>query len=267
MNAQGATIEQRRGRPIMSSLHGLWSVGSMGGAIIGAFVAGLGISVRDHFLVAAPLLFVALVLAPQQFTSGDARQDVGVRFAWPRGPLLALAVVAFCAVMTEGAMFDWAAVYLRRELSAPEATAALAPSFFSAAMAAGRLGGDHLTARLRAPILARLCAAVAAVGVGAMIVAPASLVVFGGLVGVGFGLSVLVPLAFSAAGRSTQMPTGTAIAAVATVGYFGFLVGPPTIGLVAEQVTLRGGFVLLLVLLGLIAVLAPAIGDQNSATS
>ena len=267
MNAQGATIEQRRGRPIMSSLHGLWSVGSMSGAVIGAFVAGLGISVRVHFLVAAPLLFVALLLAPQRFTSGDARQDTAVQFAWPRGALLALAAVAFCAVMTEGAMFDWAAVYLRRELSAPEATAALAPSFFSAAMAAGRLGGDQLTARVRAPSVARMCAFVAAVGIGAIIVAPVPPVVFGGLVGVGLGLSVLVPLAFGAAGRSTQMPTGTAIAAVATVGYFGFLVGPPTIGLVAEQVTLRGGFVLLLVLLGLIAVLAPAIGDRNSPTS
>jgi hypothetical protein len=112
-----------------------------------------------------------------------------------------------------------------------------------------------------------MCALVAAIGIGAIIVAPVSAAVFAGLVGVGLGLSVLVPLAFSAAGRSTQMPTGTAIAAVATVGYFGFLVGPPTIGLIAEQVTLRGGFVLLLVLLGLIAVLAPAIGDRNVSTS
>jgi MFS family permease len=267
MNAQGATLEQRDGRPILSSLHGLWSVGNMSGAAIGALVAGLGISVRVHFLVAAPLVGVALLLAPQRFTSGDARPDAAVRFAWPRGALLALAAVAFCAVGTEGAMFDWAAVYLRRELSASEATAALAPSFFSAAMAAGRLGGDQLTARVRAPVIARLCAVVAAVGIGAIIVAPNPALVFGGLVGVGLGLSVLVPLAFSAAGRSTQMPPGTAIAAVATVGYFAFLVGPPTIGLVAEQVTLRGSFVLLLVLLGLIAVLAPAIGDRNLTTS
>jgi MFS family permease len=261
MNAQGSTVEQQRGRPIMSSLHGLWSVGSMSGAAIGAFLAGVAIPVRVHFLVAGPLMLVALLLASQRFTSGDARQDTSVKFAWPRGVLLALAAVAFCAVATEGAMFDWAAVYLRRELAAPEATAALAPSFFSGAMAAGRLGGDQLTARIRAPAVARSCALVAALGIGAIIVAPVPLVVFGGLVGVGLGLSVLVPLAFSAAGRSKDLPTGTAIAAVATISYFAFLVGPPTIGLVAEQVTLRGAFVLLLVLLGLIAVLAPAIGD------
>ena len=263
MNAQGSALEQRDGRPIMSSLHGLWSVGSMSGAGIGAFLAGLDISVRVHFLTAAPVIFVALLLAPLRFASGDARHDAGVRFAWPRGVLLALAAVAFCAVATEGAMFDWAAVYLRRELGAAEATAALAPSFFSAAMAAGRLGGDQLTARVRAPVVARLCAVVAGLGVGAMIVAPIPIVVFAGLVGVGLGLSVLVPLAFGAAGRSKDMPTGTAIAAVATVGYFAFLVGPPTIGLVAERVTLRGAFVLLLLLLGLIAVLAPALGASR----
>jgi len=262
MNAQGATLEQRDRRPILSSLHGLWSVGTMSGAAIGAFVAGLGVSVRDHFLVAAPLLCLALLVAPQRFAAGDARPGAAVRFAWPRGALLALAAVAFCAVATEGAMFDWAAVFLRRELTASESTAALAPSFFSAAMAAGRLGGDQLTARVPAPLVARGCALVAALGIGAIIAAPAPAIVFGGLVGVGLGLSVLVPLAFSAAGRSTQMPSGTAIAAVATVGYFAFLVGPPTIGLVAEQVTLRGSFVLLLGLLGLIAVLAPAIASS-----
>jgi MFS family permease len=263
MNAQGSALEQRDGRPILSSLHGLWSLGSMSGAVIGAFVAGLGISVRVQFLVAAPLLCSALLLAPWRFISGDARPEARVRFAWPRGALLALAAVVFCAVATEGAMFDWAAVFLRRELGAPEATAALAPSFFSAAMAAGRLGGDQLTARLQAPLLARLCASVAALGVGTIIVAPLPGVAFGGVVGVGLGLSVLVPLAFGAAGRSKDMPTGTAIAAVATIGYFAFLVGPPTIGLVAEQVTLRGSFVLLLVLLGLIAVLAPATASAS----
>jgi MFS family permease len=263
MNAQGSTLEQRNGRPILSSLHGLWSAGNMSGAVVGAFVAGLGISVQAHFLVAAPVLFVAILLGAHRFTSDDGRQDAVVKFAWPRGVLLALAAVAFCAVATEGAMLDWAAVFLRRELGTPEATAALAPSFFSAAMAAGRLGGDQLTARVRAPSVARLCAFVAALGIGAIIVAPVPTVVFGGLVCVGLGLSVLVPLAFGAAGRSTGMPTGTAIAAVATVGYFAFLVGPPTIGLVAEQVTLRGAFVLLLMLLGLIAVLAPATGEQT----
>jgi MFS family permease len=261
MNAQGSAVEQRLGRPIMSSLHGLWSLGNMTGAAVGAFLAAAGLSVQLHFLMAAPLLVVALLLAARRLLVGDAGQG-GAAFAWPRGALLALAVVAFCAVTVEGAMFDWGGVYLRRVLDAPEATAASAASFFSAAMAAGRLGGDQLTARLPAPALARACALLAGLGVAAIVLAPAPPVVFGGLVAVGLGLSVLVPLAFGAAGRSADMPAGAAIAAVATMSYFGFLVGPPTIGLVAEQVTLRGALLLLLALLAVIVLLAPAIGDQ-----
>lgn len=263
MNAQGSTVEQRLGRPIMSSLHGLWSLGNMTGAAVGAALAAAGAGVAPHFLGAAPALLLALLLAGRWLARGDHGHD-GAGLAWPRGALLALAVVAFCAVTVEGAMFDWAGVYLRQVLGAPEATAAAAASFFSAAMAAGRLGGDYLTARLSAPLLARGCAVLAALGVVAIVLAPAPPTVFGGLIAVGLGLSVLVPLAFGAAGRSRDMPTGAAIAAVATMSYFGFLIGPPTIGLVAEQVTLRGALLMLIGLLAVVVVLAPAIGERRA---
>src|SRR5262245_8944184 len=258
MNAQGSAVEERLGRPVMSSLHGLWSVGTMVGAAAGAFVAGLGVSVGAHFLGAAPLILAAALLAARALVAGGEGQQVGSPFARPRGALLALAAIAFCAVTTEGAMFDWSGVYLRRVLGAPEATAAAAVSLLSAAMAVGRLGGDRLTARLGAPTLARATALAASLGVVAIILAPGPPFVFAVLLAAGLGLSVLVPLAFGAAGRSPDTPAGPSIAAVATMGYLGFLIGPPSIGFAAEQVTLRGAFVLLLLLLGLIVRLAPA---------
>jgi MFS family permease len=118
--------------------------------------------------------------------------------------------------------------------------------------------------RLSATVLARLCAGLSGLGIAAMILAPVESVVFGGLLAVGLGLSVLVPLVFAAAGRSTTMPAGTAIAAVATMGYSAFLIGPPTIGLAAEQFTLRGAFVILLVLVAFIAILARALTPHTS---
>jgi MFS family permease len=129
-------------------------------------------------------------------------------------------------------------------------------------MAIGRLSGDYLSHRFGAALLTRICAVVAGLGVVTIIVAPVSLVVFAGLVATGFGLSVLVPLAFGAAGRAHDMPTGTAIATVATVGYSVFLIGPPTIGLLAEHFGLRGAFLVLPVLLALILVLAPSMHDS-----
>jgi MFS family permease len=106
----------------------------------------------------------------------------------------------------------------------------------------------------------------AAAGMLTLILAPSPAVVFAGLSVIGLGLSIVVPVAFGAAGRAAGMAPGAAIAAVATVGYFGFLAAPPTIGFVAEQVTLRGAFVLLLILLLLIVMLAPATGTEQGVT-
>jgi fucose permease len=257
MNAQGASIEQQRGRPILSSLHGLWSVGAMAGGGTSALLAALEVSLQTQFLVEAPLLLLAIVAASRAMLSGG-RGHRGLALARPHRALLALAVVTFCAVTAEGSMFDWSGVFLHRVLSAPDATAASGAVFLSAAMAVGRLVGDFFTFRFGAPTLARACAALGAAGMLTVILAPSPPVVFAGLVALGFGLSIVVPLAFGAAGRATGMAPGAAIAAVATVGYFGFLAAPPTIGFVAERVGLRGAFGLLLVLLLLIAVLAPA---------
>ena len=232
----------------------------MAGAAFGAVLAGFDISFHTHFAIAGPLLGVLAFIAGRHFIAGDHSTEPAER-RWPRGDVLALAAIAFCAVAVEGAMFDWGGVYLRRVLEAPEATAAAAASFFSVAMAIGRLSGDYLSHRFGAALLARICAVVAGVGVVTIIVAPVALVVFAGLVATGFGLSVLVPLAFGAAGRARDMPTGAAIATVATVGYSVFLIGPPTIGVLAEQFGLRGAFLILPALLALILVLAPAMHD------
>ncbi len=263
MNAQGSSIEQQRGRPIMSSLHGLWSVGTMLGGGTSALLAALDVSLQTQFLVEAPALLVAVVLASRAMLTGG-RGPRGFALARPQRALLALAVVTFCAVTAEGSMFDWSGVYLHRVLSAPDATAASGAVFLSAAMAIGRLAGDFFTFRFGAPALARGCAALGAAGMLTIMLAPSPPVVFAGLVALGFGLSIVVPLAFGAAGRAVGMAPGAAIAAVATVGYFGFLAAPPTIGLVAERVGLRGAFGLLLALLLLIAVLAPATGERHA---
>jgi fucose permease len=258
MNAQGSAIEQRRARPIMSSLHGLWSVGSMTGAALGAILAALAVTPRTQFVVAAPLLAIAIALAARHFVS-DRDQAAKKAFVWPTRALLPLALIVFCAVAVEGAMFDWSGVFMRRSLDASEGIAAAAPTFFAAAMAVGRLVGDPVTARLSGATVARGSALLALLGLTGVVLAPRPEAVFGALMLVGLGIAVLVPLAFSSAGRTPNMPASSAIAAVATVGYSAFLLAPPAIGLIAEQLTLRGSFTLLLLALAVIFVLARAV--------
>jgi MFS family permease len=263
MNAQGSAIQEARGRPILSSLHGLWSLGTMAGGSLSTLLISLDVSARNQFAVEAPLLLVCVVVASRAMLTVRLGK-AGQAFARPNRPLLALAVITFCGVTAEGAMFDWSGVYLRRVFDAPQGLAASGAAWLAASMAIGRLIGDPITARFGAPTLARGCAALAAAGMLLVIAAPAPPVVFGGLIALGFGLSILVPLAFGAAGRAPGMAPGAAIAAVATVGYFGFLAAPPTIGFVAERLTLRAAFVLLLILLALIGLLAPATGTAAS---
>ena len=257
MNAQGSSIQEQRGRPILSSLHGLWSLGTMAGGGLTALLTSLGVSVEAQFLTEAPVLLAGVAAASRPMLRG-AYGSSGAAFARPQRALLALAVVTFCGVTAEGAMYDWSGVYLRQSFDAPAAVAASGAAWVAAAMAVGRLIGDPITSRFGAPALARACAVIATVGMLIIILAPATELVFAGLVALGFGLSILVPLAFGAAGRVPGIAPGAGIAAVATVGYFGFLVAPPTIGLVAEHVTLRGAFFMLLTLLILIGILAPA---------
>jgi fucose permease len=262
MNAQGSRIQEQRGRPILSSLHGFWSLGAMAGSGLSALLASFDISLQTQFLVEAPVVLASVVGASRAMLRGVEGRP-GFAIGRPHRALLALAVVTFCGVTAEGSMFDWSGVYLRRVFDTPEAIAASGPAWLAASMAVGRLVGDSFTTRFGPPVLARGCAALAALGMLTVILAPSPIVVFAGLVALGFGLSILVPLAFGAAGRAPGMAPGAAIAAVATVGYFGFLAAPPTIGFIAERLTLRGAFGLLLVLLILIGVLAPATGDQK----
>jgi len=265
MNDQGSAIQEKRGRPILSSLHGLWSLGTMAGGGLTALLTSLGVSLETQFLVEAPLLLgIAAAASRPMLPRGGLPGAPGAAFAIPGRALLALAVVTFCGVTAEGSMYDWSGVYLRQSFDAPAAVAASGAAWVAASMAVGRLVGDPFTARFGAPVIARSCAGLAAVGMLMVIVAPTLPVVFTGLVALGLGLSILVPLAFGAAGRTPGIAPGAAIAAVATVGYFGFLAAPPTIGLVAEHVSLRGAFVLLLALLILIGVLAPATGERSS---
>jgi fucose permease len=163
----------------------------------------------------------------------------GTVFARPTGALLGLGALAFCGLLAEGAMGDWSAVYLHDSLGSSSALAAAGFAAFSLAMAAGRFGCDRLVVHFGSGLVLRASSTVAAIGlaVALLIGLPTAGIVGCGLVGL--GISNVIPILFSAAGRVRGVQAGTALAAVATTGYFGFLAGPPLIGLAAEVSGLR----------------------------
>jgi MFS family permease len=257
MNSHGVHVEQRVRRPIMSSLHAGWAFGGMLGAGFAAALAALDIDAR-FVATAASVLLLALVLAaarrlgPGSLPEGERTP----RFTTPSRGIVLLAVLCLLVMVTEGAMASWGGLYLRLDLEATAALAALAYAFFTAGMTAGRLLGDRVNQRIGAVALLRLGALLTAIPLAAMLLIGAPAAALAGLFAIGLGVANGVPLIFSAAGRQTDTPSGIAIAAVSSVGSLGFLTGPPVIGFAAQATSLP--WTLASLTLGAVAILALA---------
>ena len=240
MNAQAVAVEQGYQRAIMSSFHGLFSLGGLVGAAVAGGVMALGVHDVQHVMGTAIASLFAVGCCLRWLMPSTIQQvSPGGVFARPTGALLGLGALAFCGLLAEGAMGDWSAVYLHDTLGSSPAVAAVGFAAFSLAMAAGRFGGDRLVVQFGSGLVLRASSAVAAMGlaVALFIGMPTAGIIGCGLVGL--GISNVIPILFSAAGRVPGIQAGTALAAVATTGYFGFLAGPPLIGIAAEVSGLR----------------------------
>jgi predicted MFS family arabinose efflux permease len=261
MNAQGIQVERFAGRSIISSLHGCFSLGAFAGAAIGAGVAQLGAPPLVHFLGVSVCGLAALSsirrwLIPD--TRDPRQSDAAATFALPPRSLWLLGALALCASVGEGAIADWSGLYLREVLGASSGTAALGFAAFSVAMLVGRFSGDALVRRFGAPRLVRAGGLLAALGLGVALLLNQPGIMLLGFAAVGLGLSIVYPLVFSAAGNHPTVSAGRAVASVATVGYGGFLAGPPILGWLAELTSLRTMMGLIVLLAALSAGLANA---------
>ncbi|WP_207956301.1 MFS transporter [Rubrobacter marinus] len=178
----------------------------------------------------------------------------------PNRALAGLGFIAFCVLLGEGAMADWSAVYLGGTLGSGPGFAAAGYAVFSLTMAAGRLCGDRLAKSFRPAALVRAGAALAAAGLGISLAVGHPVLALIGFACAGAGFSVVFPSVLSAAGRDGEMPAGTAIAAVSTAGYFGFLVGPSAIGFVAELTGLGAALFIVVALSATVAAMAGILG-------
>ncbi|HTE18435.1 MAG TPA: MFS transporter [Armatimonadota bacterium] len=260
MNAQAAAVEERWGSPIMSSFHGAFSAGALAGSFIAAVIAGQGVPPAPHLLGTGLVLVVlALVAARRLVTAPAEAADDGPTFALPIGPLASVGALAFGVLLAEGAVADWSAVYLRDVLGATAAAGGLGYTAFSLTMAAGRFAGDGLVQRLGPVRVVRGGGVLVALGLGVTLLAGSVPIALIGFACVGAGLAAAFPVLISVAGRTPGVPTGTAIAAVATAGYTGFLVGPPAIGLVSAAF---GGLQAGLAVVALVGVAVALLGGR-----
>lgn len=260
MNANAVAVERARRRAIMSSCHGFWSLGGVLGAGIGGVVlARLG---EAAHAVLATLVFIAVLVFAQRRLLRDAPAE-GTRktpLRLPRSPLpYVIGIMALFSMVPEGAILDWAAVYLQREMGASLALAGWGFAACAAAMAAMRFAGDAIRQRLGAVSTLRISALAAIAGLGMAGLAPNSGLAILGFFVAGLGIANLVPIMFSAAGNLPGLAPGVGLSVVTITGYSGILLAPGSIGYLAEKMSFSaiylglGGLLLLPLLLSPLA--------------
>ena len=271
MNEQAVLVERKAGKPLMSSFHAAYSVGGLAGALIGAGMASIrGLTVSLHFIIITLAFGLAMLLAYRHLLPAEAKaetQEKKAVFSLPERSLWGLGAIAFCSAISEGAISDWSAVYLTQVMQTNASFAALGFAAYSLTMTLGRMVGDSLSKKWAPSSIVRLGGLVAGFGLLAIVLTKEAAIALIGFAAIGLGLANIIPLVFSAAGNFLGISAGSGIAGVATIGYAGFLAGPPFIGLIAENTSLRIALLLVTVLAGSLAFTGKALSPQKTSNT
>ena len=251
VNTQAVDVEVLYGRSIMASFHGLWSLAGATGAGIGWLMVWLGILPEIHFIFIACIMVLSLIIF-FRFTLQQhehIKQQEKFSFKWNNiKAILTLGIIAFCCMGCEGCMFDWSGIYFRDIVNAPVQYVTVGYTVFMCTMATGRFIADAMVMRFGTIKVLQASGCLISAGLLIAVLFPGFYSAAFGFFLTGFGVSSVVPLTYGIAGKTNKMETGIAISLVSSVGFLGFLFGPPMIGYIAEVWNLRWSFGLMAII-------------------
>jgi MFS family permease len=264
MNVQGLAVERASGRRIFNSQHAAFSFGALAGAGLAGAVAALGVAPLPHLIgVGVAGGVAAAAVSPHLLLDAPASGRRAPLLARPTMRLAALGVIAFCALLAEGAVFDWSGIYLATETDASAGVAPLGLAAFSLTMGIGRLVADGAAQRVGPAAVGMAGAVLAALGLGLGLAIALPAVAILGFALMGLGLAAVFPLTLRASGHAGS-PPALGVAAISTVGYGGFLLGPPLIGILAGGTGLRAALGVVCALCLLAAALAGHLRERSA---
>jgi MFS family permease len=264
-NAQSIGVQSLFERPIIARFHGIWSLAGFGAAALGSLMVSFAVAPAWHFLGVGLVLTACCWYAyPGSLPQQPAPRERRPWFALPDKTLAKYGLISFASMACEGTMIDWSGIYLQKAVHTSRAMATLGFTIYMIAMTLGRLIGDRFANRYGIRTMLMYSGGLIAAGLLVAVLLPYAPTALVGFILTGFGVSCVIPMVFSMAGRSEGMSSGSAIAAVSTVGYLGFLIVPPLVGSVAQLAGLRSAYAMMAVFGILITILVPfTLGRPN----
>lgn len=239
INAEGTTLETLSGRAVMSGFHGMFSLGAMAGASAAAAMLRAAIPASTQLLAVGAIIAASILMSSRgMLATHPAQEGAQAHFVWPKGTLLLIGLLICFGMLAEGVMYNWSVLYVTQELHSPQERAALAYVAFAAATAAMRFAGDSVRARVSERTMLLAGPGLAAVAMIGVLVIAQPWAAMAGFALVGVGLATVVPILYNAATRIPGVSRAAAIASVSSIGYLGFMAGPPIIGGIAHATSL-----------------------------
>jgi MFS family permease len=262
-NTQAVNVEALYKRNIMASFHGVWSLAGFSGAALGTFMTGIAVAPTYHFVIVLAVAISIFLVASRYLVVSDLKsKENAPLFVMPNKSFLTLGLIAFCSMLCEGAMFDWSGIYFKNVVMAKPLLVGAGYTAFMCTMAISRFVADYFTFRFGFKRVVQVSGLIIMSGLLIAVVFPTFYASVLGFLLVGVGVSSIVPLVYSAAGKSKTLSPGIALASVSTISFFGFLIGPPLIGLLAGVSSLRLSFAVI-AFMGLCVTILASITKEN----
>ena len=248
MNTHGVTLEQKSGARFMGRFHAFWSVGALLGAITGGVFAQLEVNEFIHALIVSAGVLALVITNNRRYLSGDEDKHVyeeNVKKKRTPRLIYIMGLLGLAGSIGEGSAADWGGVLARETFGASQFVGTLPYIAYSFTMVVGRFYGDQLATKFGARRILKVGGLLGGAGLaGGLIVGGTSGVIVGWFL-FGLALSTVIPLLFSAAGSMANkrfqgtISPAEAVAKISGISYFGFVVGPPLMGFLADALTLR----------------------------
>lgn len=243
INTQGVAVQNLYTKSIMATFHGIWSLAGFAGAAFGLLMVYFNVAPIWHFLIVGFVLtlitFLTINHTYYQQPIPETRKPV---FSLPDKYLIKFSFICFACMACENTMYDWSALYFQKVVNPDKTMATASFVIYLIAMTSGRFFGDKLVTKIGIKTVLKFSGMFIFSGLMLAVLLPFSISVISGFILVGFGVSCIVPMVFSLAGKSKSMNSSSALASISTIGYLGFVLVPPFVGYISEMASLRLSF-------------------------